>query len=322
MDSLTTVTHKSPSVILELHRILLSILNHSLSITLIWVPGHRGIAPSETADRLTKSVNEDTEKWLQIVAVEDLIVTIKHNYFDKEEICWKTNYSPDIRPPTRGKPLCGSSSHSQHRCPGSGQQQKPANDIIAKSSQNCFQLLWEASRSSEQHLEGMDEQRGVSLPSEMTEDEYIYLPSDKEDFEEVTYRIGGKWMVYTMSLDQQDKFWQAFLPLYHQGLILGLKASSAKETKAQSEKAKEGYVIMCYTDDSDDKKCVKNTADSIRAAIGIREIMYYKSNAASIDGLYNHEGHKSVSKYMHTYKGQLFEREKFNRWKIVSFDDM
>ncbi|GBM33785.1 hypothetical protein AVEN_183043-1 [Araneus ventricosus] len=168
----------------------------------------------------------------------------------------------------------------------------------------------------------MAEQRAVSLPSQMTVDEYIYLPSDKEDFEEVTYRIGGKWMVYSMGLNQQDKFWQALLPLYHQGLILGLKASAAKGTKAQVENDREGHIIMCYTEDSDDKRCVKNTADAIRAAVGFREIMYYKSNAASIDGKYNHEGHKGVSKYMHTYKGQLFERAKFNRWKIVSFDDM
>ncbi|GBL90381.1 hypothetical protein AVEN_178821-1 [Araneus ventricosus] len=88
LESLKSVTHKSPSVILELHTILRSTLNHSLSMTLIWVPGHRGIAPHEAADRLAKSVNENTEKW-QIVAAEDLIVAIKRSIMAKRKTAGK-----------------------------------------------------------------------------------------------------------------------------------------------------------------------------------------------------------------------------------------
>ncbi|GBN53539.1 hypothetical protein AVEN_79308-1 [Araneus ventricosus] len=81
-ESLKSVTHKSPFVILVLHKNLRSTLNHSLSITLIWVPGHKGIPPSEAADRLAKSVNEKTKKW-QIVAAEDLIVAIRKKYNER-----------------------------------------------------------------------------------------------------------------------------------------------------------------------------------------------------------------------------------------------
>ncbi|GBM16724.1 hypothetical protein AVEN_217983-1 [Araneus ventricosus] len=70
LESLKSVTHKSPSEIPELHKIFRSTLNHSWSITLIWVPGHRGIAPNEAEDLLAKSVNENTEKWQIVVAEE------------------------------------------------------------------------------------------------------------------------------------------------------------------------------------------------------------------------------------------------------------
>ncbi|GBM87920.1 hypothetical protein AVEN_186022-1 [Araneus ventricosus] len=86
LESLKSVTHKSPSVIIELHKILRSTLKNSLSITLIWVPGHRGISQNEAADRFAKSVNENTENW-QIAAVEDLIVVIRKLYNDKKENC-------------------------------------------------------------------------------------------------------------------------------------------------------------------------------------------------------------------------------------------
>ncbi|GBN63260.1 hypothetical protein AVEN_15974-1 [Araneus ventricosus] len=97
LESLKSVTHKSPSVIIDPHKILRSTLNHALSITLIWVPGHKGIAPSDAADRLAKSVNQKTEKW-QIVAAEDLIVAIGKKYNDKKENCWKTcRYFQDFK---------------------------------------------------------------------------------------------------------------------------------------------------------------------------------------------------------------------------------
>ncbi|GBO28797.1 hypothetical protein AVEN_178656-1, partial [Araneus ventricosus] len=108
LESLKSVTHKSPSVILELHKILRSTLKHSLRITPIWVPVHRGIAPNESADRLAKSLNENTEKWQivaaadrlakslnentekwQIVAAEDLIVAIRKKLMTKKKTAGK-----------------------------------------------------------------------------------------------------------------------------------------------------------------------------------------------------------------------------------------
>ncbi|GIY08911.1 hypothetical protein CEXT_422631, partial [Caerostris extrusa] len=47
---------------------------------------------------------------------------------------------------------------------------------------------------------------------------------------------------------------------------------------------------MCYTEDSDDLEYVSKVVRAIRSATKYGWIMYYKSNAASMDGLYPHEG--------------------------------
>ncbi|GIY68200.1 hypothetical protein CDAR_561441, partial [Caerostris darwini] len=157
----------------------------------------------------------------------------------------------------------------------------------------------------------------ILLPSQCKDKEYIYMPSDPVDFEEVTYRQGGKWMLYTEDINH-DSHWKSLLPLYHEGLILGLKASAAKTTELQIKINSPYKIIMCYTEDSDDLEYVSKVVRAIRSATKYGRIMYYKSNAASMDGLYHHEGKTSVSKYMHTVNGQLFIRDSYNRWRMDS----
>ncbi|GIX80030.1 uncharacterized protein CEXT_38781 [Caerostris extrusa] len=142
------------------------------------------------------------------------------------------------------------------------------------------------------------------------------MPSDPDDFEEVFRSQGGKWLLYTED-SNHDSHWKSLLPLYHEGLILGVKASTAKPTELQLEPIDHKKVIMCYTEDSDDLEYVGKVANAIRSATKHGEIMYYKTNAASKDGLYLHEGKRAVCKYMHSVKGQLFIRDQYKRWKMV-----
>ncbi|GIZ00091.1 uncharacterized protein CEXT_665681 [Caerostris extrusa] len=141
------------------------------------------------------------------------------------------------------------------------------------------------------------------------------MPSDPDDFKEVFRRQGGKWMLYTEE-SNHDSHWESLRPLYHEGLILGLKAAT-KYFELQLENVDHKKVIMCYTEDSDDLEYVREVADAIRSATNHGEIMYYKTNAASTDGLYLHEGKRGVSKYMHSIIGQLFLRDQYQRWKMV-----
>ncbi|GIY68192.1 uncharacterized protein CEXT_418031 [Caerostris extrusa] len=74
---------------------------------------------------------------------------------------------------------------------------------------------------------------------------------------------------------------------------------------------------MCYTEDSDDLESVRRVTNDIRSAVEHGGIMYYKTNEASMDGLYLHEGERAVCKYMHSVRGQLFKRDQYKRWKMV-----
>ncbi|GIY30990.1 uncharacterized protein CDAR_247061 [Caerostris darwini] len=150
----------------------------------------------------------------------------------------------------------------------------------------------------------------IPLPSDCKDKEYICMPSDPDDFEEVICSQGGKWLLYTED-SNHDSHWKSLLPLYHEGLILGLKQ------RTQLKNVDQEKVIMCYTEDSDDLEYVRKVANAIRSAVQHKRIMYYKTNAASKAGLYLHEGKRAVSKYMHSVKGQLFKRDQYKRWKIV-----
>ncbi|GIY72150.1 hypothetical protein CDAR_114131 [Caerostris darwini] len=156
----------------------------------------------------------------------------------------------------------------------------------------------------------------ILLPSDIKDKEYIYMPSDPDDFEEVFCRQGGKWFLYTED-SNHDSHWKSLLPLYHQGLILGVKASTAKPLEVKLETHSYEKVIMCYTEDSDDLEYVRKVANAIRSAVKHELIMYYKTNVASKAGLYIHEGRRAVCKYMHSVKGQLFKRDQYKRWKMV-----
>ncbi|GIY08362.1 hypothetical protein CDAR_211971, partial [Caerostris darwini] len=156
----------------------------------------------------------------------------------------------------------------------------------------------------------------ILLPSECKDKEYIYMPSDPDVFDKETYKQGGKWMLYTED-SNHDSYWKSLLPLYHEGLIIRMKASAAKPTQLQMDSNSQYKIIICYTEDSDDLEYVRKVANAIRSAVKHERIMYYKTNVATMHRLYIHEGKRAVSKYMHSVKGQLFIRDEYERWKMV-----
>ncbi|CAL1276571.1 unnamed protein product [Larinioides sclopetarius] len=152
----------------------------------------------------------------------------------------------------------------------------------------------------------------MMLPSEVTHKEYIYMPATAEDIDdEEDMNTSGKWMLFPNGdLQKLDQYWLALIPLYKNGTLTRLKCSTAMGSSPG--------VINCYTVDSKDIEDVKNAADAIRECIDYDTVMYYKTNEASALGLYIQFGNKNISKYMHTIKKCLYEKDKFERWKMVA----
>ncbi|XP_035233827.1 uncharacterized protein LOC118205646 isoform X2 [Stegodyphus dumicola] len=151
----------------------------------------------------------------------------------------------------------------------------------------------------------------LQLPSTVTDQNYIYFPKDTYAIDKYDVK-SGKWMLFAYGdLEEQDWRWTILQPLVKEGILSSLKASTAMD----SEKG----VICCYTVDSDDKLAAKKAADAIREIILYKYIMYYKTNEDSAAGVYIHEGHFQISKYMHTVNSHFYEKDEYNRWvKVVS----
>ncbi|GIX99711.1 uncharacterized protein CDAR_311831, partial [Caerostris darwini] len=152
------------------------------------------------------------------------------------------------------------------------------------------------------------------LPSQVTDREYIFVPRTyeciDENDEDVVKR--GKWMIFTKGdINKLDEYWLALLPLYRRGILAGLKCSTVKSTGPG--------VINCYTVDSENRLEVKIAADAIRDCIEYRKMIFYKTNQASLQGLYHHNENRNISKYMHTVHKDLFEKDEIMRWKLLSF---
>ncbi|KAG8185843.1 hypothetical protein JTE90_024817 [Oedothorax gibbosus] len=170
------------------------------------------------------------------------------------------------------------------------------------------------------------------LPSEVTDEGFIYLPSTEEGITNMTKDSGGKWMIYNSgsNMTRHDEFFLAMTSLYQEGIFVGLKASTAKDcgetppmlsntTSLQSCRfVRKGALIFCYTADSEDKKDVLRAATAIRSVIENECVMYYKTNSASIKGTYKHEGKRYATKYMHTVSGGFYERDHLNRFKMFT----
>ncbi|GIZ04733.1 uncharacterized protein CEXT_753741 [Caerostris extrusa] len=154
----------------------------------------------------------------------------------------------------------------------------------------------------------------ILLPSQC-KDKYIFMPSERDDFDKVARREGGKWLLNTED-SNHDSHWEALLPLYHDGLILALRANTPEITDIQRKTNALNKVIWCFAEDADDLENVRRVANAIRSATNHGRIMYYKTNAASANRLF-HEDTTAICKYMHSVKGQLFRRDEYKRWEMV-----
>ncbi|KAG8199987.1 hypothetical protein JTE90_006229 [Oedothorax gibbosus] len=169
-------------------------------------------------------------------------------------------------------------------------------------------------------------QEELLLPSQVMDEEYIYFPSDPEAISNMKSETAGKWLVNGNSdMPRQDKAWVNLLPLCKEGILIGMKASTSIIADVQEFMA--GEVILCYTQDADDVKDVKKAGDAIMLAIGDwrswrnDKILYYKTNAASVGGLYVKEGFKAVTKYRLTPEGSFDVRDHHKRWNPVQMEE-
>lgn len=120
---------------------------------------------------------------------------------------------------------------------------------------------------------------------------------------------------------RHDHLFLAMVSLYREGIFVGLKSETAMTNKQRQARVdafiRDGLMILCYTADSEDRNDILRAAQAIRSAIENEYIIYYKTNSASIDGQYQHEGKKHVTKYMYTVGGGFYERDDLNRFKLV-----
>lgn len=147
----------------------------------------------------------------------------------------------------------------------------------------------------------------------MTE-EYIYFPSDPEAIDNMKSTTAGKWLIYTnYNLTSHDEVWTKLLPLCREGILIGIKASTSIITDAQEFMG--GEIILCYTSNADDVNDVKKAGEAIRRALGDSgKTLHYKTNAASVEGLYQKEGFNAVCKYRLTPEGYFDVRDRNKRW--------
>ncbi|KAG8181556.1 hypothetical protein JTE90_017307 [Oedothorax gibbosus] len=164
------------------------------------------------------------------------------------------------------------------------------------------------------------------LPSYVTDQDYIYLPSTEEGIAKMRDERAGKWMLYTSRSDmaRHDGRFLAMVTLFQKGIFVGLKAATAMPNKGQEFQkfgngfgSRDGVLILCYTANSEDKEDLLKAVQAVRGTIEYDYIIYYKTNSASIEGKFQHEGKRSVNKYMHTVGGGFYEKDEFNRFKLV-----
>lgn len=154
------------------------------------------------------------------------------------------------------------------------------------------------------------------LPSTVTEDKYITMPSDVEKVveDEEEWEKCGQWILPIPDNDMSwaDNVWTDLQALLKNRCLLMLKTSTAA--------FKESGVIFCVTRPGQEE--AKKAAEAIRDTIryDYKAVMLYKSVKDSKKLRDRRFGNRYISKYMHTFRGRFYARDANERWQLVVSD--
>lgn len=156
------------------------------------------------------------------------------------------------------------------------------------------------------------DKEGIELPSTVTDRYQIFMPKLNHDKSEFNPEIYGKWMWFSNGdLQLQDQIWINLQPLLENKTVLLLESSTAR-------KSGQG-VVKCYT--CEDKDHIMCAGLAVQSIINEDFLLFYKTVQATKDGLYRRCFDRFITKYMLTVSGKFYERDYFDRWKMVTNDN-
>jgi len=131
------------------------------------------------------------------------------------------------------------------------------------------------------------------LPSETFDCYWIAVQTLAPKIPKEINHNGGKWLIFR-SKEKIDKLWEKI----RLRTILGFLGNSAKVSTAKPNpnSSSKSFVICVYTYDSNDKKDVKRIRKELKN-LGIKEVIRFKTNKATLEGKYANKGFKNISKY-------------------------
>ena len=134
---------------------------------------------------------------------------------------------------------------------------------------------------------------GNKNPSEVTEAYWLYAKRKIGKYPSHTEK-GGKWLIF-VETKNIDGVWGKIKLATENGLLgEESKVATAKENTNAAESNKK--VICVYTYDYTDKEDVMRIREALRN-IGIKNKIPYKTDKATIKGLYQVRGNKRISIY-------------------------
>ncbi len=123
-------------------------------------------------------------------------------------------------------------------------------------------------------------------PSQVTDTYFWLIANNSRTIKRPTERT-GKWLIFK-SWDDLDNLWERVKKATYSG-DLGPSSKVATKTPNPLSKDPDTGVICVYTYDYEDKKDVRRVRRKL-LSIGITELLYYKPDEATRDGVYGSTG--------------------------------
>jgi hypothetical protein len=144
----------------------------------------------------------------------------------------------------------------------------------------------------------------ILSPSKETTHPWIYAESKGEGCYEDGQTYVGKWLVFVPH-ESVDEVWERIRKATEKGgLGISAKVSSSRPSEYKSTE----HVICIYTYDFRDKANVGETLKGLRE-IGITGRLYYKTDQATLGGVYSKEGPFTKKKQ----RASLYSSDDFER---------